>query len=56
MRTFAAAVLATVSSAKLLNSMDFEFVNYISKFGKHYESIDEYSLRFSLYRKVDMEI
>jgi len=56
MRTFAAAVLATVSSAKLLNSMDFEFVNYISKYGKHYESIDEYSLRFSLYRKVDMEI
>jgi hypothetical protein len=56
MRTFAAAVLAAVASAKHINSADFDFVQYISKHGKSYKSLEEYSLRYERFRAFDEKI
>jgi C1A family cysteine protease len=56
MRTFAAAILATVSSAKVFTEMDFKFMNYVNKFGKSYKDVEEFNLRAALFAKWDAEI
>jgi len=56
MRTLAAAALAAIGSAKMLNAADYEFVQYLAKFGKSYNDVEEYTLRFSNWLKRDQEI
>lgn len=56
MRTFATALLTTLASAKLLNSQDFEFAQYIAKHSKSYETVEEFQLRFGLWAKWDSEV
>jgi C1A family cysteine protease len=55
MRTFAAAVLAGLTSARL-SQTDFEFLNYMAKWGKSYDSFEEFTLRATLYAKFDAEV
>ena len=54
MRTFAAAILASVTSA--ITQTDFEFLNYIAKFGKSYDNAEEFVMRSALFAKFDAEI
>lgn len=56
MRTFATAVLAGLTSAKVLSQTDFDFVQYIAKHGKSYASLEEFNLRSALFHKFDSEI
>jgi cathepsin L len=54
MRTFAAALLAGITSA--ITQTDFEFLNYIAKFGKSYDNAEEFIMRSALFAKFDAEI
>lgn len=56
MRTLVAATLAAFTSAAQLNAYEFQFVQYMAKYGKSYDSVEEFQLRFALWRKWDMEI
>jgi len=56
MRTFATAILAGLTSAKLLSQTDFDFVEYIAKHGKSYASLEEFNLRSALFHKFDAEV
>jgi cathepsin L len=56
MRTFAAAALTAIASAKVLSQSDFDFVNYIAKHGKSYADLNEYNLRFERFRAIDQAI
>ena len=56
MRTLATAVLAGLTSAKVLSQTDFDFVQYIAKHGKSYASLEEFNLRSALFHKFDSEI
>jgi hypothetical protein len=49
MRTFAAAAIAAVASSKMINSQEFEFVQYMAEYGKSYADVEEYNLRFALW-------
>jgi cathepsin L len=55
MRSFATAALVAVASARL-SAQDFEFVNYMAKFGKSYETLEEFQMRAALFQKWDQEI
>jgi C1A family cysteine protease len=55
MRTFAAALLAAISSAKLLN-IETNFVEYIAKHGKSYKDFEEYTLRNERFQAMDEQI
>jgi hypothetical protein len=55
MRTFAAAILAAVSSAKLLD-ISTDFTSYIAKFGKEYKDAEEYNMRLALFEATEAEI
>ena len=56
MRSFAVVALAAVASAKVLSTNDFNFVNYISKFGKQYSTLEEYNLRFNRFMDIEAQI
>ena len=45
MKTFALAALAGISSATSMTKMNYEFVKYISKFEKMYDTVEEFEAR-----------
>ena len=45
MKTFALAALAGVSSATIMTKMDYDFMKYVSKFEKMYETVEEFEAR-----------
>ena len=50
MKSFAIAVLcATFASAEVMPKINHDFLNYISKFGKAYQSIEEFVLRQEIF-------
>ena len=55
MRNFAVATLVAVAFAKPLER-DLDFVGFIAKHGKSYETIEEYNLRFENYKQIDEQI
>ena len=56
MRTFTAAILATVGAARVLDELDVAFMNYIAEHGKSYADLEEFNLRFALFSKFDAEV
>ena len=50
MRSFFALALAGVSSATLMEKADFEFMKYISQWGKRYGTQEEFNYRLSLFK------
>jgi len=56
MRTFVASLIATAASAAVLDPSQHAFVQYMAKFGKSYTDVEEMQLRYSNWRKRDMEI
>ena len=56
MKTFAAAVLATATSATMMTQVDYEFMHYVAKFNKVYATIEEYEARFLNWAKNDQFI
>jgi cathepsin L len=49
MKTFAAAALAALTNAALLEGLDMEFMKYISAFNKRYGTIEELRFRNNLF-------
>ena len=45
MKTFFAAALAAVSSARLLTQADYKFMEFIVKYGKSYSTTEEFESR-----------
>ena len=56
MRSFFALALAGVSSATLMEKADFEFMKYISQWGKRYGTQEEFNYRLSLFKQAAKEI
>ena len=56
MKTFAAAALATLASASLIEDIDMEFMKYVAQFNKRYGTLEEFIFRNDLYRKAAQEI
>ena len=56
MRSFALAILASAAAAAPMGTLEYEFVQYIAKFGKSYKDTNEYNLRFQRFMKRDQEI
>ena len=54
MKTFALALTATAVSA--VSNMEFKFLNYIAKFGKVMENLEEFETRLAHFIKKDTEI
>ena len=53
MKAFAATLLATAASASLMTKFDYDFMKYISKFNKMYETTEEFEIRKELFRATD---
>ena len=51
MRTFASLALLGVATAMPLAENDSEFMNFITKFGKSYGTIEEFNFRASIFAK-----
>ena len=56
MKTFALAALAGVSSATVMTKMDYEFMKYVSKFAKFYDTVEEFEARKTNFRNTMAEI
>jgi len=54
MRSFAALALAGAASAVSLET--YEFMQYVSKFGKNYDTLEEFNMRMELFTTIDKEI
>ena len=50
MKAFAATLLATAASASLMTKFDYDFMKYISKYNKMYNTTEEFELRKELFR------
>jgi hypothetical protein len=54
MRTaFATSLLAAVSMAEPLLGDEFKFMNFIAKWGKAYNTMEEYNSRFANWKRID---
>jgi 3-oxoacyl-(acyl-carrier-protein) synthase len=51
MKTFAAVALVAAVSA--IDTATFEFMQYISKYGKSYDTIEEFNTRMALFQKTN---
>ena len=51
MRTFASLALLGVATAMPLAENESEFMNFITKFGKSYVTIEEFNFRASIFAK-----
>ena len=56
MRFFAYTALAAVTTAKIFATNDLDFIGYIAKYGKSYNSIEDFNIRYELFRAVDAVI
>ena len=56
MKTFALAALAGVTSATVMTQMDYEYMKYISKFAKMYETVEEFERRKELFKDTHAKI
>ena len=57
MKSFAATVLCTtLAAAEIMTQMDYDFMKYISKFGKEYETVEEFLLRKEIFAEVHKHI
>ena len=56
MRTFAVAALAGLVAATPMTDAEFQFINYVAKFGKSYATVEEYNMRKSNFMFMDAEI
>jgi C1A family cysteine protease len=56
MRTFATALFMSIASAKILDQLDVDFINYVVKHNKNYVDLTEFNLRRELFAKADAEI
>ena len=56
MKTFALAALAGVSSATVMTQMDYEFMKYVSKFAKFYDTVEEFEARKTNFRNTLADI
>ena len=54
MKSFAFATLASVAAA--VSSNELEFMNYVARFNKVYEDVDEFALRLERFAYNDMLI
>lgn len=54
MKTFALALCATAVTA--FSDMEFKFLNYVAKFGKVMENLEEFETRLQHFIKSEMEI
>jgi hypothetical protein len=51
MRSFFALALAGITSAAIVDNFDYEFVKYISVYGKRYATKEEFAHRLNLYKQ-----
>ena len=56
MKSFLALALAGVASATLMDSIDYEFMKFISMYNRRYGTREEYMYRLSLFRQAHKEI
>lgn len=56
MKSFVTAALAAVSTAAPLSQTEFNFVNYLAKYGKSYGTVEEYTYRLEVFALKDFEI
>ena len=50
MKSFLSLALAGVASATLMDSIDYEFMKFISMYNRRYGTREEYMYRLSLFR------
>ena len=56
MRTFFAAVIASVATAAISNETEFAFIQYVAKHNKNYVTFEDYNIRFENFKFMDSEI
>jgi hypothetical protein len=56
MRTFAVATLAALVAATPMTDAEFQFINYIAKYGKSYATVEEYNARLAIFVQKNAEI
>jgi hypothetical protein len=56
MRTFAVDALAGLVAATPMTDAEFQFINYVAKFGKSYATVEEYNARLAIFVQKNAEI
>jgi len=56
MRTFALIALLGAASATAMTENDYKFMNFITKFGKSYGTVEEFNFRAALFKKTEEAI
>jgi len=56
MKSFFALACAGVSSATLMDTADYEFMKYVTKYNKRYGTKEEFDFRLSVFKKADADI
>jgi len=53
MKIFAVTILAGLASTVPLTDIDYKFINYVSKYGKSYATVEEYKARMENFIKTE---
>ena len=53
MKTVAAALAASLVTARQIETDDYQFTLYMAQFNKNYQSLEEYSLRLIEFSKIN---
>ncbi|MBM4179889.1 MAG: hypothetical protein FJ211_11275 [Ignavibacteria bacterium] len=56
MRSLIATAVAAVASATFMSEIEFDFIQYIAKYGKNYSSMTEFNERLANFKFMDDEI
>ena len=56
MKTFAAIAFAGVASATLMDPNDYEFMRYVTKYNKFYETVEEFTRRMEIFVETKLTI
>ena len=56
MKTFIAAAIAAVVSAEALSDEYMEFIQYVAKYNKTYDSVEEFDMRFEAFKRAHAHI
>ena len=56
MKSFIAATIAAIASAEALSEEFLAFVNFVAKYNKTYESVEEFDMRFEAFKRTHASI
>ena len=53
MKTFAIVLLGACAAAKTMSQLDYDYMRYVVKYGKKYDTVEEFGMRQARFAETD---